>query len=97
MGLEKERSSMGSIGRPSKGKANAGTKGNKDRYALSDGDVEEVAQDRERTEGKSTEEESEAVSAFGGIGLGRPWSGKVQKKIELWAGYAHLIVSSYYI
>jgi hypothetical protein len=83
---ERARESMGTIVKGKKSKGGRKADRDKDRWALSDGDVDEVAQERERTEGKSTEEESEALSAFTGIGMGRPWSGKVQKKLELWTG-----------
>jgi hypothetical protein len=66
------------------------TRAEKSWLALSDRDVED-AQERERVEGKSTEDKSEPVGAFWGIGIGRPWSGRVKRK--LWAGYNHLLVS----
>jgi hypothetical protein len=83
---ERARESMGAIVKGKKSKGGRKADRDKDRWALSDGDVDDVAQERERTEGKSTEDESEALSAFTGIGMGRPWSGKVQKKLELWTG-----------
>ena len=86
---ERERSSMDAR-QIKQESAKAATRADKSRLALSDGDVED-AQERERAEGKSTEDESEPVGAFGGIGIGRPWSGRVQRK--LWAGYIHLLVS----
>lgn len=56
------------------------SKGDSDRV-WSDGDKDS---DRERTDGHmSTEEESEVVGVFG---MGKPWSGRVQKKIGSWTG-----------
>jgi hypothetical protein len=72
---EKERV-VGSLGKIQR------SKGDIDRV-WSDGDKDS---DREKTDGHmSTEEESEAVGAFG-MGTGKPWSGRVQKKIESWTG-----------
>jgi hypothetical protein len=69
---EKERV-LGSLGKIHKGK------GDIDRV-WSDGDKDS---DREKTDGHmSTEEESEVVSGL----AGKPWSGRVQKKIESWTG-----------
>lgn len=55
---------------------------------LSDGDAEEPSRNthNERSDGRTTEEESDPVVG-GGFGAMGPWGERVQKKLELWTGW----------
>ncbi|TFK43512.1 hypothetical protein BDQ12DRAFT_622506 [Crucibulum laeve] len=81
---EKERETFFGNGEPGSKKMHRGSeRWRREKLALgvgSDGDVEERGT---KSDGRSTEEESDA---FGGNGFGGMWGGKVQKKLESWAG-----------
>lgn len=56
----------------------------------SDGDVDDHDRDRAKSDGRSTEEESDAFLGGGGS-FGGMWGGRVRGKLGSWAGYAFLL------
>ncbi|KAF9462668.1 hypothetical protein BDZ94DRAFT_1194337 [Collybia nuda] len=77
---EVEREVGGVFGESKKDRLGERERG-KDRWALSDGDVDEPRR-HEKSDGRSTEEESDIVG--GAVGL--MWGERVQKKLESWTG-----------
>lgn len=78
---EVEREMGGVFGEGKKDRVGERERG-KDRWALSDGDVDEPGR-HEKSDGRSTEEESDVV----GGAVGMMWGERVQKKLESWTGW----------